>query len=313
MFISDTKRGRLLKSVLALAIPLIFCFAVIVPAHEISSSQGKYVDEGRAEMTAWAAENLEENAQLAAWWDYNYYYQFETGLKTIGDGGLIKDEWMYWLGKAFAIDDCEKSAYLFKVLGAKGLDDRALLEEIATCETLDTEKIEKAIGSENRPTYVMLGSDMVNKAGVMGYYGLWDGSGSEPVLGVSNTSTEVDYGEEAYVDIAGIEDCKAHYERSENGAITVTIEKGEGGHYDIGRCIYMEDGNVISDATDESKAADMALTLYLMNHNNEISVVVCSPELADSTVLRLALRNGRGQNVFVPVFGNGNTIWRINI
>jgi hypothetical protein len=280
------KLGKTKKSKNAVMILLAVLLLVspLCSMTQASKSDHTYVGSGRAEMTQWLRDNTEENAVIASWWDYGYYYQFAAGRRTISDGGQINDEWFNRLGKAFICSDPEESAEMIKTLAE----------------------------DSDAPIYFVISGDMVNKAGTIGYYGTYDGTDKEPVCALSDSPVEIPCGSEGWVNLTGIADCTAHIKRGETGALTVTLERANGTFFDIKRCIFVKDGVTVTDATDPKEKPDDALVLYIIEHGSEISIAATSAEIADSTLLRLALRNGEGQSSFTPVFGNGNTVWRVN-
>jgi hypothetical protein len=280
------KLGKTKKSKNAVMILLAVLLLVspLCSMTQASKSDHTYVGSGRADMAQWLRDNTEENAVIASWWDYGYYYQFAAGRRTISDGGQINDEWFNRLGKAFICSDPEESAEMIKTLAE----------------------------DSDAPIYFVISGDMVNKAGTIGYYGTYDGTDKEPVCALSDSPVEIPCGSEGWVNLTGIADCTAHIKRGETGALTVTLERANGTFFDIKRCIFVKDGVTVTDATDPKEKPDDALVLYIIEHGSDISIAATSAEIADSTLLRLALRNGEGQSSFTPVFGNGNTVWRVN-
>ncbi len=312
-FAEKLDKAKRSKNAVMILLAVLLLVSPLCSMTQVSKSDHTYVGSGRAEMTQWLRDNTEENAVIASWWDYGYYYQFAAGRRTISDGGQINDEWFYWLGKAFTCDSPEKSAYMLKTLAAKGISDIDTLKYIDKTEKPDSSVIRKAIGEDSdAPIYFVISGDMVNKAGTIGYYGTYDGTDKEPVCALSDSPVEIPCGSEGWVNLTGIADCTAHIKRGETGALTVTLERTNGTFFDIKRCIFVKDGVTVTDATDPKEKPDDALVLYIIEHGSEISIAATSAEIADSTLLRLALRNGEGQSSFTPVFGNGNTVWRVN-
>ena len=283
-FAEKLGRSKRSKNAVMILLAVLLLVSPLCSMTQAAQKNYTYVNPGRAEMAQWILENTEENAVIASWWDYGYYYQFAGGRRTLSDGGQINDEWFYRLGKAFMCEDAAESADMFKALA----------------------------GGPDIPVYLVISGDMVNKAGTIGYYGTYDGTDKEPVCALSDSPVEIPCGSEGWVSLTGIADCSAHYKRSDTGALTVTLERNDGTFFDIKRCIFMKDGVIVTDETDKREKPDDALTLYIIDHQGYVSIAAVSTEIADSTLLRLALRNGEGQSSFTPVFGNGNTIWRIN-
>ena len=161
-------------------------------------------------------EQTEEDAVIASWWDYGYFYEYAARRLTLGDGGNFNGEWNYWLGQALMTDDLRLTKGICRMLANCGLDASHLLmtryetegDEYArraaevlltilpmsrddayavlTGDLMDAAAAEELLAlthpAEPRPVYLVLSEDMLRKVGAIGTFGLWDFSGSSPNL-----------------------------------------------------------------------------------------------------------------------------------
>ncbi|MBO4628205.1 MAG: hypothetical protein J5645_09545 [Lachnospiraceae bacterium] len=82
-----------------------------------------------ADMCACIRENTDEDAVIASWWDYGYFYEYAAERLTLGDGGNFNSEWNYWLGQALMSTDESQAKGLFRMLATGGLDATHLLRD----------------------------------------------------------------------------------------------------------------------------------------------------------------------------------------
>ncbi len=82
-----------------------------------------------AEMCECIRENTDEDAVIASWWDYGYFYEYAAQRLTLGDGGNFNSEWNYWLGQALMSNDEAQAKGIFRMLATGGLDATHLLRD----------------------------------------------------------------------------------------------------------------------------------------------------------------------------------------
>ena len=197
--------------VVAVFLAVLILLCPVIGDLKLAKNQGPGSSEEMDDACRWISENSEEDAVMASWWDYGYYYQYQAGRRTVGDGGTHGDNYLYWLGSMLMTDSPELSKAICIMLQDNGLDatNKAISlfgNNKLACETLkqilvmpkedaksvltgnygieesDAEALLKLTHPDDVPeVFLILSSDMLLKAQAIGYYGFWDFSGSEYV------------------------------------------------------------------------------------------------------------------------------------
>ncbi|MCH3962230.1 MAG: hypothetical protein LKE48_08910 [Solobacterium sp.] len=137
------KTGRILLNIvlcISLAIPSLTCAIAYQDTNQPLASTAVQ------EAADWIRDNSEEDAIVASWWDAGYYYEYEADRKSLGDGGQF-DGWFFTqLAKALMAED--------SAAGAK--------------------QIKELCGSEDRPVYLIITPEDIERMYAISYYAFWD-------------------------------------------------------------------------------------------------------------------------------------------
>lgn len=186
------------------------------------------VSDARADAAAWIKDNTPEDAVIASWWDYGYYYEEATGRACLFDGGSPSGLRATLVGHALSCSDQKMSERIIRMLALSGDRPVMRLSELAGSdekalkilygilpETKDAaeQTLTADLGfkpddaaeiaslthpEEDRDVYLVLSSDMLDTYRWIDYFGNWDFSGKSKlpdaevrlVLKGSGTSAE---------------------------------------------------------------------------------------------------------------------------
>ena len=108
------------------------CANPCIYAYQISSRSNPSVNKALEMSADFINENTEKNAVIASWWDFGYFYEYTTGRRAIGDGGVYNGRFFYFLANAFLTTDDYTSANIFKMLSYKGVTASVLMDKYVT-------------------------------------------------------------------------------------------------------------------------------------------------------------------------------------
>ena len=192
----------------------VLVLAILIPpcvgAYHLASSQLSPIDDTLQEACEYIDEHSAKDSVVASWWDFGYYYEYETRRIALANGGTFDGRTYYWLAKALTTDDEGLSAGIFRMMASCGMHASQSADVIAGDSKEGSILIERLlkmkpdegrqylmdtyadadIGKLNEladmmyPDYVpeiavIITQDMFKKIGAISYYGLWDFSGND--------------------------------------------------------------------------------------------------------------------------------------
>ncbi|NLH92590.1 MAG: hypothetical protein GX481_09125, partial [Atopobium sp.] len=142
---------------------VVLCITMLFPSgtydYAAVASTDPLVDDAEKTMMDWIRDHTEDNAIIASWWDYGYYYQYESERRTLADGSTYSGQAFSRLGAALMAENPDDSAKLFRELA----------------------------GDDTAPIYLVLTPEVISRSSVIAYYGLWDAT-----TGTSNAPDSLD-------------------------------------------------------------------------------------------------------------------------
>ena len=316
--------------------------AIICDAWLVSSRATPYVEKPTEEALKWISENTKEDAVLADFWGLGYIFQYYSGRRTLADGGTYNGVVNYWLATMMTTDDLNLSIGIARMLQQGGIDGTeyaALLfngnakaaerlkvilplsrEQASeylrqTCK-LSPEEGEKLLSYTHPKScpdlYFIAENNLMVRAASLSVYSDWDFSGevSAPrstVLGQYSVQIP-SKGEEVFCDLwkAGIADGWKIGLYNDGEKINGRLISPEGEESQFHRTVYSKDGEWLYDDCKEDVVYSLAeahgQALIILEENHRLSVVVCDERQLESTLFKLYLFDGKGQDLFEKVY-----------
>lgn len=197
---TDEKHIKLLIATLTLS----FIWLPYIGARTISLNQKPSANDALYETTEFIKANTNDNAIIASWWDYGYYYGYNGHRRVLSHGGTYNGRFYYFLSKALVTDNADLAKGIFRMLATSGLDASNLVDEYLNspkkgCELLkrilpmskedaikelkdvyyfSDEQVDSIINLTHKEMeselIVIISQDMLSKVGAINYYGNYD-------------------------------------------------------------------------------------------------------------------------------------------
>ena len=177
-------------------------------AVQVSGRSRPSVSDASADAMAWIRENAEDpEAVVLSWWDYGYYYEYESGHPCLWDGATQDGIRGILFSKAMATGNTDLSLSILRMLSVSGNkavnfllertdaptvfqalwaalpanreDAIRILEDRCGLSSADTVLAESLIHPETpKEAYLLLTKTMMNRIGWFEYYSVWDFTGN---------------------------------------------------------------------------------------------------------------------------------------
>jgi len=177
-------------------------------AVQVSGRSRPSVSDASADTMAWIRENAEDpEAVVLSWWDYGYYYEYESGHPCLWDGATQDGIRGILFSKAMATGNTDLSLSILRMLSVSGNkavnfllertdaptvfqalwaalpanreDAIRILEDRCGLSSADTVLAESLIHPETpKEAYLLLTKTMMNRIGWFEYYSVWDFTGN---------------------------------------------------------------------------------------------------------------------------------------
>ena len=319
--------ARLLKNKKAwLRIPLcaVLALGICVPMALGSWSYARTALPGATDSLnntmVYIRETQDEDAVVASWWDFGYFMQYVSRRRVIYDGGFTGGDGFYFLGHALISDDpaemtgilrmVETSAmaavtdltdcgatqpeavdYLLRIVRMDREEAEKTTPPVPMTEDQFTALLDKTHPKDKVPLLIVMTDDMIAKAGVISYYGLWDLETMEP-SGAMNwspcTRSEV------------LEPGGAVVFETSNRAVSVIARMDENGAV---QCVPMINGNasVLSrlcvwrdgEKLQDTGPADGGIAAVLVEDEGRFACFLCTPNMCDTMLVRMFICEDR--------------------
>ena len=201
--------GRCRTAGLLFAAILLMAGAVpaVSGAVQVSGRSRPCVSDASADAMAWIRENAEDpEAVVLSWWDYGYYYEYESGHPCLWDGATQDGIRGILFSKAMATGSADLSLSILRMLSVSGNkavdyllarsdapavfqtlwtvlpanreDAVRLLEDRCGLSPAEAVHAESLIHPETpKEAYLLLTESMMNRIGWFEYYSVWDFTG----------------------------------------------------------------------------------------------------------------------------------------
>ncbi len=112
-------------------IVLSFAFLVtpFIGAQAIASSMSHSANDALVTAAEVVKANTKEDAVVASWWDYGYFFEYASERRAIADGGTYNGRFSYFLANALATQSELTSVNIFKMLATSGVTASYVAEE----------------------------------------------------------------------------------------------------------------------------------------------------------------------------------------
>lgn len=167
----------------------------------LAEAQSPSANDALHETTNYLRENTDENAVIASWWDYGYYYGYDGQRSVLSHGGTFSGRFYYFLSKALVTENIELTKGIFRMIASSGLEASYLIDEYMEspkkgCDVLkrilalDKEEAEKVLKEDyyftdkqvdkllslthtipDKDVILIISEDMISKIGAINYYG----------------------------------------------------------------------------------------------------------------------------------------------
>ena len=326
--------NRKIRYAIVILLTSAFIIMPLYGACKESKSYNPQITDIYYDTADWIKKNTEEDAIVAGWWDYGYFYQLYADRTAIAHGGTYDGQFFYWLGRALMTSDYELSAGIFRMLGNGGLRAQGILTGIMNepeneCEalcrilTVPREEAKRILMDEYnipgdraddvtrlthpidpRPIYLAITQDMFIKHYAIAYYGNWkfgsDNNSNGFYYANTLTSKSVKKGGEAKAEILGNRTNirSITYLVDEYGNLSYHVYNDEKQEAAFGRCLIIENEKVISDQIlGENKD-----TLVIFKEGDLYCAICCNSDFCDSVMFKLFFTDAAEQSTYKKVF-----------
>ncbi len=148
------KNLKLEKSKIPLIILcLSFLLTPCIGANDIANGMGHSADDALVETGNRLKKETKENTVIATWWDYGYFFEYQSERRAIADGGTYNGRFLFYLANALVTTSELQSANTFKMLADSGASVSYVADEIfkkpkystvAVLDALNTKTAEEA-------------------------------------------------------------------------------------------------------------------------------------------------------------------------
>lgn len=210
-WIVDCLRVHMRNRAVLLAAGAVTAAALVGPtllgAWTISNQATPSASDSYADAMGWVSENTGDDAIVASWWDNGYFYEYASGRGTLFDGGSPSGIRAVFMGKVLLSSDDRLTRGILRMFASSGdaavtrmveltgLNARAAEALVAILPVgreqalsiltgtygLDQEDAAQIVSlthpATTRPVYLVLSSDMANKAYWWSAFATWDFSG----------------------------------------------------------------------------------------------------------------------------------------
>ena len=113
-----------------MVLSLAFLITPCVGAQRITNGMSHSADDAFVETGDYIRTHTSENAVIASWWDYGYFFEYQSNRRALTDGGTYNGRFLYYLANALTNKNELVSTNLFKMLSESGTTVSYKLEEI---------------------------------------------------------------------------------------------------------------------------------------------------------------------------------------
>ena len=213
-----------------IAVLLLITVPSVYGSAKLNGTIGYQVSDASELAMNWIAENAESrDAVIESWWDNGYYYEFESGMPVLWDGGSQDGLRAVLFGRAMITDDMYESKAMLRMLATSGnesaelladelgyKDGMSLLYKLLTMdkekslramtdrgiEAYKAKKIEELIHPKDPcEVYLVISSRMLNITNWLEHYGNW--SFGDPDKGLMEIDKDREVVKRLYTDNEG--------------------------------------------------------------------------------------------------------------
>ena len=304
----------------AAALAVACCLPTILGAARFACENRPSVNDAKQAAMAYVRETQPGDAVLASWWNDGYFMEYEARRRCVADGGTSSGRMNTFLAYALLTDDARQMAGILRMLETSGTEAvsfltdagftqaeaAALLLECAPCPRQEAEArlgntgrltkeqrdalLKMTHPGEHRPLCLVLGSDLLAKLQAIAYYGRWDLNAMAPGPGAfcaaGREQAALPPGGECSFTVGSLH---LRFTRSETGEIRMLPPEG-GPFRRPARLSLWRDGVLAQD----QRWAGGDYAVLLLETEGSLSAFCCSPDLADSMLVRLLVCHERG-------------------
>lgn len=106
-----------------------FLITPCVGAQRIAFGMTHSADDAFVETGDYIRTHTKENAVIASWWDYGYFFEYQSNRRALTDGGTYNGRFLYYLANALTNKSELVSTNIFKMLSESGVTVSYVAEE----------------------------------------------------------------------------------------------------------------------------------------------------------------------------------------
>ncbi len=319
-------------------IVLLAVFPALYGVYRSSADSRPSVNRGIHEPLMNIRQNASEDAILASWWDYGYFYEEKANRRTIFDGGSQNGMRVYWIGKALSTSDEILSRNIIKMISGEG--DTATERMTATLgnnketlffmtELLSGEKDsavkrlnEKGLTEEEAAEIAellfpqsddevlcIITQDMYAIAQWFYTFGTWGEDGvdnADYMMNVTPTQVDLDRGRAAWRFNLDGEDFNLVLTEKEGKYEAHTEAVNSGAKIPVvDRVVIRGNSMLTEDTMEKTNEGSRDWIVYLETDYDKPVMTVMTSKLYDSVFGKLYFHNGQGLSYFTPTAYSG--------
>ncbi len=315
-------------------VAILLLFPAIYGTCKSLSDSMPIVNQGMAESVTYIRDNTPENAIIASWWDYGYFFEYKAKRRAIFDGGSQNGMRVFWVGRALSTNDEVLSANILRMVSGSGdKATEAMLEqfgnEYSTLDIMlealsmdaDSAKellTERGAGEDTArmltelmfpdihdPVLCLITPDMYGISGWFARFGFWnetqEGNKNYTIVTSRNEYTPTD-GVYGLHFLADDKDIDLYLEETEDGYKAYTRDSGVSPDdenavqpYLVRDVVVKENGGFTTYDMGNSGNGDDKILTILLDHDAESPVIsVMSTMVYDSVFGKLYYLDGEG-------------------
>ena len=119
-------------------------------AQDIANTMPHSANDALVETANYIKQNTKEDAVVVSWWDYGYFFEYQSERRALADGGTYNGRFIYYLAKSLTTDSELVSTNIMKMLSKSGTTVSYVAEEYFNTPTKANEVLDKVFNTKTK-------------------------------------------------------------------------------------------------------------------------------------------------------------------
>ena len=134
----------------ALFLSLALLITPCLGAQDIANTMPHSANDALEETANYIKQNTKEDAVIVSWWDYGYFFEYQSERRALADGGTYNGRFIYYLAKSLTTDKELVSTNIMKMLAESGTTVSYVAEEYFKTPTKVNEVLDKVFNTKTK-------------------------------------------------------------------------------------------------------------------------------------------------------------------